>query len=96
MEDLEDEVAATSRKGIENETALARSENKRKRYSRLQEAATQLASTLDLEKLAELILLQTRHILQDKAVSLTLFVFDNFGKELMRKSAEQGAGAPLS
>ena len=94
MEDLEDEVARVAEMVVENETALVRSENKRKRYSRLQEAATLLASTLDLDKLAGLILAQTRNILLDKPVSLTLFVFDSSGKELLRKDAEHGAGLP--
>jgi diguanylate cyclase (GGDEF)-like protein len=93
VEDLEDEIARTTEEVVESEKALTRNENKRKRYTRLQEAATQLASTLDLDKLADLILIQTGQILQDKPVSLTLFILDQTFKELLRKEAEHGAGA---
>jgi diguanylate cyclase (GGDEF)-like protein len=95
LEDIEDELAASTEKVMEGESALARSDNKHKRYSRLQEAATLFASTLDLERLADLILAQTAEVLQDKPVSLTLFVFEggDADKELLRKNAGSGPGA---
>ena len=95
IEDLEDELSTLTQKVIEGETALARNENKRKRYSRLQDAATQLGTTLELEKLADLILSQTLQILQDRAVTLSLFIFEAGGKEMLRRQIDHGAGAML-
>jgi diguanylate cyclase (GGDEF)-like protein len=93
LEDLEEEVATLSEKVVEGETALARNENKRKRYSRLQEAAAQLGTTLELDQLAQLILGQTLQVLQDRVVTLTLHIFESTGKELLRLQVDHGAGA---
>lgn len=95
FEDLEDNLATLTEKVLEGEAALARNENKRKRYSRLQEAAAQLGTTLELEKLADLILHQMVQILQDHKVTLTLFVFESGGKELLRRGTDHGAGTPF-
>jgi diguanylate cyclase (GGDEF)-like protein len=95
LEDLDDEVASLAEKLQDGEKALARNENRSKRYSRLQEAATQLGTTLELETLADLIMAQTLQILQERALTLSLFIFEAGGRELLRRQVDQGAGALL-
>ena len=75
------------------EKSLAVHENRRKRYSRLQESATAMASSLELEKLTDLALTQAGQLLNGVPLNLTLFLLDASGKEMMRRSLDLGGQA---
>ncbi len=92
IEELQDEAGSLAEKIVEQESALTRLENRRKRYSRLQEAAAQLATTLELEELAVMVLSQAEQILAEKRAGIILFVFDANGKEILRSQTDSGAG----
>lgn len=94
LEDLEEELVQLRTELGAQEKALTVTENRRKRYTRLQEAVSSLASTLELEKLAELTLAQTVQLLAGLRVNITVFVLDASGKELLRKEHSLHGGAP--
>jgi diguanylate cyclase (GGDEF)-like protein len=95
LEDLEEELAQMRADLGQQEKALTVSENRRKRYSRLQESVSTLASTLEVEKLAELTLQQASQLLSGLPVDISLFLLDAGGKELLRKEKSLGGGAPF-
>jgi diguanylate cyclase (GGDEF)-like protein len=95
LEDLEEELAQMRDDLGQQEKALTVSENRRKRYSRLQESVSTLASTLEAEKLAELTLQQAAQLLSGLPVDISLFVLDGSGKEILRREKSLGGGAPF-
>jgi diguanylate cyclase (GGDEF)-like protein len=94
LEDLELELARVREEIGAQEKALTVTDNRRKRYRRLQEAVTALASSLELERLADLTLVQTGQLLSGLPVDLTVFVLDPGGHEVLRKSQTLPGGAP--
>jgi diguanylate cyclase (GGDEF)-like protein len=94
LEDLEEELVQLRVEQANQEKALTIHENRRKRYSRLQEAVSAFATTLEMEKLSELLLGQVGQLLQGLKVDVTLFVMDAGGKEMLRRSLDMGGGCP--
>jgi len=94
LEDLDLELARLREEFGVQEKALLVTENRRKRYRRLQEAVTALASTLDIGRLSDLMLAQTAQLLAGLRLDLTLFILDASGKEILRRSHSMGGGAP--
>jgi diguanylate cyclase (GGDEF)-like protein len=78
------------------EKSLIVHENRRKRYSRLQESATAMASSLELEKLADLALAQAALLLHGVPLNLTLIVLDSSGKEMLCRCLDLGGGIPAA
>lgn len=96
MEDLEEELVQMRSDQGQQEKALTVSENRRKRYSRLQEAVSSLASSLEAKQLAEMTIHQAAQLLNGLPVDITLFVLDASGKELIREQRGMGGGAEFS
>jgi diguanylate cyclase (GGDEF)-like protein len=96
LEDLEEDLVQLRADLGQQEKALTVSENRRKRYTRLQEAVSGLASTLESDKLAELTVSQASQLLSGLPVNITLFVLDAGGRELLRVERGLDGGAPFS
>ena len=79
MEDLREDLAMLRESKGMAEKSLTVHENRRKRYSRLQESATAMASSLELEKLADLALGQAAQLLNGLPLSLSIFLLDPAG-----------------
>jgi diguanylate cyclase (GGDEF)-like protein len=94
IEDLGEDLAKLRENVQAGEKTLTVHENRRKRYSRLQESATAMSSSLELEKLAEITLAQAANLLRDLPLNLSLFLMDPQGKEVIRRSIDQNGGAP--
>jgi diguanylate cyclase (GGDEF)-like protein len=94
LEDLEEDLVQLRNELGQQEKALAVSENRRKRYSRLQEALGSLASSLEIETLADLTINQAAQLLAGMDLDLTLFLLESGGKEVLRRSRSLGGGAP--
>ena len=94
VEDLEEELVQLRVEEGNQEKALTIHENRRKRYSRLQEAVGAFATTLELERLSDLVLAQVGQLLQGLKVDVTVFVMDGAGKELLRRGLDMGGGCP--
>lgn len=94
LEDLELELARLREEILAQEKALTVTENRRKRFRRLQEAVNALANTLETDRLAEVTLSQAAQLLSGLQVDLTLFVLDVQGKEILRKTHSMQGGAP--
>ena len=95
LEDLEEELVQLRVEQGNQEKALTIHENRRKRYSRLQEAVGAFATTLELEKLSDLVLGQVGQLLQGLKVNVTVFVMEAGGKELLRRNLDMGGGCPF-
>ncbi|HXB97819.1 MAG TPA: sensor domain-containing diguanylate cyclase [bacterium] len=93
LEDLEEELVQLRVEQANQEKTLTIHENRRKRYSRLQEAVNAFASSLELEKLSGLLLAQVGQLLAGLKVDVTVFVMEGGGKELLRKSLSMDGGA---
>ncbi len=94
LEDLEEELVQLRVEQANQEKALTIHENRRKRYSRLQESATAMASSLELEKLAEPgCWPRPASCWPACRLNLTLFVLEGSGKEMLRRSLDLGGGA---
>jgi diguanylate cyclase (GGDEF)-like protein len=93
LEELEEDLVKLRQAKTGAEKNLLIHENRRKRYSRLQESATAMASSLSLEKLTELALDQTGQLLSGVRLNVSIFLLDPGGKEMMRQTMDLGGGA---
>lgn len=94
LEDLVLDLARLREDYGVHEKAFTVTENRRKRYRRLQEAVTALASTLETDRLAELTVQQVAQLLGGLPVDISLFVLDSGGQEILRKTQSLQGGAP--
>jgi diguanylate cyclase (GGDEF)-like protein len=94
MEDLELDLARLREEIGAHEKTFTVTENRRKRYRRMQEAVSALASTLEMERLAELTVQQIAQLLGGLSVDLTLFVLRHGGQEILRRTYSMNGGAP--
>lgn len=95
LEDLEEELVQMRSDLGQQEKALTVSENRRKRYSRLQDAVSSLASSLEASKLADMTVHQAAQLLGGLQVDITLFLLDGSGKEVLRSVRSLDGGAPF-
>jgi diguanylate cyclase (GGDEF)-like protein len=95
MEGLEEDMAGLRAEIIAQEKTYTATENRRRRYRRMQEAVSALATTLEMERLAELTVQQIGQLLGGLSVDLTLFVLDGSGAEILRRTHSMQGGAPF-
>lgn len=94
LEDLELDVSGLREDLGVQERALTVTDNRRRRYRRLQEAVTALSSTLDIDALAELAVRQIGQILGALSVDISLFVLSAQGEEILRKTLPASGALP--
>jgi len=94
LEDIGLEKARLREEIKDQEKSVTMTENRRKRYRRLQDAVSALATTLETDRLADLTIQQVAHLLGGLKVDVSLFVLDGGGKELLRRTLSLDGGAP--
>ncbi len=95
MEDVELDLAHLREELDEQGRALAATENRRKRFKALQEVVTALAENLEAERLADVTLREVGRILSGLPVNVGVFLLDERGDEMLRRTLDLGGRAPF-